>query len=193
MRSHAPTSSDHNDEVLAKPADIACQIRALAAESVTLVAIDGPAGAGKSTFATKIATSLGDVPVVTTDDFATWRDPFGWWPRFFVEVIEPLLAGRPATYRCSRWDNDTVGEQVVIAPAPIVILEGVSAARRDWAQHLAFIIWVETPWELRLDRGLARDGRDAASLWEDWMAAEDAHFAADRTWERANLIVRGDA
>ena len=42
-------------------------------------------------------------------------------------------------------------------PAPIVVLEGVSAGRRAWAAQLAFTIFVSTPAPTRLRRGLARD------------------------------------
>lgn len=66
-----------------------------------------------------------------------------------------------------------------------------STGHGQWSERLCFRIWVETPREERLRRGLERDGVDARALWDGWMAAEDAFFAQDRPWERADAIVPG--
>ena len=55
------------------------------------IAIDGPSGAGKSTFALRLARSLGDPPVAEMDDFLSWDDLTGWWPRLEQEVLRPLM------------------------------------------------------------------------------------------------------
>lgn len=68
-------------------------------EPVRLVAIDGPGGAGKSTFASLLAHELGGAPVVHTDDFATAENPINWWPRLREQVIEPLATGGAARYQ----------------------------------------------------------------------------------------------
>ena len=57
---------------------------------VRLVAVDGYGGAGKSTFATRLAAALGGAVVVHTDDFATGEPGVEWWPRLEREVIVPL-------------------------------------------------------------------------------------------------------
>ena len=57
-----------------------------------------------------------------------------------------------------------------IEPAEIVILEGVSASREVFRPYLAYVIWIETPREERLRRGLERVGEDARDQWERWMA-----------------------
>ncbi|WP_280265582.1 hypothetical protein [Nocardia wallacei] len=74
----------------------------------------------------------------------------------------------------------------------MLILEGVSAARAAVRDRLSLAIWVQTSREVRLARGLERDGAQALPLWQEWMAAEDAHFAADRTREYADVIVEGE-
>jgi uridine kinase len=75
----------------------------------------------------------------------------------------------------------------------VIVLEGVSSARAAVRDRLSFAVWVETPRALRLARGLTRDGAHTLPLWEQWMAAEAAHFAADRTEEHVDAVVRGDA
>lgn len=76
-------------------------------------------------------------------------------------------------------------------PAPIVIIEGVSAGRSEWTAHLSFLIWIETPREERLRRGVDRDGIAALDDCESWMAGQDAHHERDPTRERADVVIDG--
>jgi uridine kinase len=159
------------------------------------VAVDGPAGSGKSTLAARLARDLGGAPVVDLDDFFSWTDLHGWWPRFEAEVLEPLAAGRPARFRRRDWVADPrgagLGEWRTVPAAPVVVLDGVSSSRRAMAGRLALAVWVEAPAALRLRRGLARDGDEVEAPWRKWMAMEDAFFAADGTRERADLRIDG--
>jgi adenylate kinase family enzyme len=66
---------------------------------VRLVAIDGPGGAGKSVFAARLAKALGGVPVVETDDFASWENPHDWWDRLEADVLESLERGQLVRYQ----------------------------------------------------------------------------------------------
>lgn len=158
---------------------------------VRLVAVDGPGGSGKSTFAARLAAAAGGAPIVHTDDFASADNPIDWWPRLLRQVIVPLTDGRPAVYQRYDWPTESLAEWHTVAPAPIVIIEGVSAARREWAQHLSYIVWIETARELRLQRAVERDGEDALDDWEEWMGAEDRHYERDPTRERADVIIDG--
>ncbi len=54
------------------------QIARLPVRRPLLVAVDGPGGAGKSTFAERLSLALGGAPVVPTDDFASADAPLGW-------------------------------------------------------------------------------------------------------------------
>ncbi len=159
---------------------------------VRLVAVDGPGGAGKSTFAARLAAALGDAPAIHTDDFAAWDVPIEWFPRLREQVVEPLTAGRPGRYQRYDWVRRELAEWHDVPPAPVIILEGVSAARREIAEQLAFAVWIETPADLRLVRGIERDGEELRSFWNDWIRAEEAHFAVDHTRKRADLVVTGD-
>ena len=118
-----------------------------------LVAVDGPGGAGKSTFARELSEAAGAAPVVHTDDFAAADNPIDWWPRLLEQVIEPLARGEAAHYQRYDWPSETLAEWHTIEPAAIVIIEGVSAGRSEWAAHLSYLIWIETPREERLRRG----------------------------------------
>lgn len=155
-----------------------------------LVAIDGPGGAGKSTYAARLAEAC-DAQVVHTDDFASWDNPIHWWPRLEEQVLRPIAANQAARYQRYDWNRRTFAEWHTVAPGGVLILEGVSSARAAVRDRLSFSVWIETPRQIRLLRGLARDGNDAEKLWERWMSDEDAHFATDRTREHADAVVFG--
>jgi uridine kinase len=80
----------------------------------------------------------------------------------------------------------------VIEPTGIVILEGVTASRQAFQPYLSYSIWIETPRDLRLRRGLERDGEDARAQWERWMEAEDRYIETERPAERADIVLAGD-
>lgn len=67
----------------------------------------------------------------------------------------------------------------------------MTAGRSEWAAHLSFVVWLETPRDERLRRAVERDGLGALDDWESWMAAEDAHYARDPTRERADIVIDG--
>lgn len=164
-----------------------------------LVAVDGPSGSGKSTTADRLVAAVEargiDVALVRTDHFATWDDPFDWWPRLEGEVLAVLAAGRPAHYRAMDWsDGDPVPRRpTVVAPADVIVLEGVSAARRAVTQRLSLAIWVEHPdRSVRTERAVARDGAAIREPLRAWQRAEDRWFAADGTRERAERVLISD-
>jgi uridine kinase len=73
----------------------------------------------------------------------------------------------------------------------LVILEGVTCTRRAAADRLVYRIWVDAPEDLRLRRGMERDGETHRQLWLDWMKVERQFFAEDRTRALADLQVNG--
>ena len=168
--------------------------RSNAVNGIRIIGIDGPAGSGKSTLARAVAAQL-DCPIIELDDFASWSDIDGWWPRFEQQVLSPLLEGRDAQFQRRNWDGDefgsSLGDRRTVPWHPLIVIEGVTATRRETVGRLSLAVWVEAPAELRLSRGIERDGEDHRELWVDWMRREDEFFAADRTRARADLVVPG--
>lgn len=168
--------------------------RAAAVPGVRIVGVDGPAGAGKSTVARLVAVAL-DAPLVEIDDFVSWTDFAGWWPRFETEVVLPLLAGRDTTYQVRDWAGDEFGDSLAgwksVRWQPFVVLEGVTCTRAAITASLACRVWVETPTDERLRRGIVRDGESHRPLWNRWQVEEDLFFADDDTRARADVVVDG--
>lgn len=154
-----------------------------------LVAIDGPAGAGKTVFAGRLSTSLADAALIHSDDFASWEHQFDWWGRFESAVLTPLERGGPFRFRAYDWDAGRLGPWVEVPEREVVLVEGVSSARRAVSDLLTMTIWLDAPRVERLARGIARDGEATRAAWERWMAGEDEHFATDGTRERADVVV----
>jgi uridine kinase len=163
--------------------------------STSILAIDGYGGAGKSTLAALLVDGFLAhglrVDLVRTDDFASADDPLNWWPRMIEQVLEPLRAGTAARYQRYDWGERTLAEWHAVEPGGLLILEGVSASRNVFRPYLSLAVWVETPPDERLRRGLERDGEQARNQWRRWMAEEVAWGDAERPWERADVVVPG--
>jgi uridine kinase len=159
-----------------------------------VVAIDGAGGAGKSTFATHLSAHLGNAEIVRTDDFASWENPVDWWPRLIEVVLEPLAANaKLLRFEASAWEVGRAPKWIEIRPTPVLILEGVTASREAFRPYLTYAIWIDAAADVRLSRGLERDGPGSREQWERWMAAEETYRIREHPDELADLVVRGDS
>lgn len=174
-------------------AALAEELRALppSCGPVRLVAVDGHAGSGKTTFTDRLARALGGAPVVHLDDLATHEELFGWTGRLREQVLAPLARGACARHEVYDWVRGRFEGARTVAPAPVVLIEGVGAGRRAVRPSLAALIWMELPAETARARGELRDGPGLAAFWERWSAAEAAHFARDPSRPYAQLLVDG--
>jgi uridine kinase len=178
-------------------ADLAARARAAPAGlgRVRLVTVDGPAGSGKTTLAARLSVLLEDAPVVHMDDlYEGWT---GLSPdvlrRLRVGVLDPLAAGRHGAFRRYDWDAGRFAEVVTVPAAYALVVEGVGAGARQVDGAASLRVWVEAPRDLRLARGLERDGPALRDEWLRWADVEERHFAADGTRDRADAVVDGTA
>ncbi|MFL6045207.1 MAG: uridine kinase [Propionibacteriaceae bacterium] len=160
-------------------------------EGTRWIGVDGKGATGKTSLAARIAAALPGSVIVHIDDFAR-PDLRGWErARFVRQVLEPLLAGRPAHYQ--RWDFDRnagAGWHTVPTGLPVVV-EGVSSTDMRVGVPWDFTIWIEVPYEIRLARALERDGPEMMERWlTDWMPSEDAYEQEQRPQDRVDLVYR---
>ena len=160
-----------------------------------LAGVDGAGGAGKSTFATHLAQGLRErgaaAEIVHVDDFylpsaernCRHRDDrvgadFDW-RRLRDQVLVPLRSGQPASYPRYDWGADALAEWHAIPDVQVILVEGVYVLRRELRPCYDVMVWIDCPREMRLARGLARDGLAARAQWEEeWMPAEDRYIAS---------------
>lgn len=166
-----------------------------------LIAVDGCGGSGKSTFAQRLQRLLPDAEIVHGDDFYL---PSRVRPkdagesigadfdlqRLRQQVIEPLSRDEPGYYQQYDWIRDELAGFKSIPAGGIVIIEGIYALLPPLTDYYDYRIWVECPSEMRLARGLARDGESARDLWVSrWMPAEDRYVEQFQPQHKADLIV----
>ncbi|MCX5202626.1 hypothetical protein OG897_14350 [Streptomyces sp. NBC_00237] len=174
-------------------APLAARLRALPPSlgPVRLIAVDGHAGSGKSTFAARLSDALGGAPVLHLDDLASHDALFDWTERLRVQVAEPLARGTHARYAPYDWTRRRFGpERYDLPPAPVVLVEGVGAGRKALRPLLAHLLWMDLDAERSWKRGRERDGAAQSAFWDGWMRAEERHFSADPSRPFADTLVR---
>ncbi|WP_405752559.1 hypothetical protein OHA19_33120 [Streptomyces sp. NBC_00012] len=157
---------------------------------VRLIAVDGHAGSGKSTFAARLAAALGGAPVLHLDDMATHESFFTWVDRLHDQVLVPLERGECARYAPYDWTARSFGTPRGLEPEPVVLIEGVGAGRRALRPRLARLLWMDLPAAQSWERGRHRDGPALSGFWDGWTAAEAQHFSADPSRPHADTLVR---
>ncbi|SEE64902.1 uridine kinase family protein [Jiangella alba] len=172
--------------------DLAARVRSLPprAGATIVVAVDGPAGSGKTTLAGRLAARLDDAPVLHMDDlYPGWDGLAHAAAAVAAEVLRPLAEGRPARYRRWDWQADRWAGWVDVPAVPVLVVEGCGSGSTPGAPYLSLLLWVDAPHDLRQARGFERDGDGFRPHWARWARQEEALFAAERTRERADLLV----
>jgi uridine kinase len=165
------------------------RIAALAgSRDLVLVGIGGHGAAGKTSF----ARSIPDAEIVSTDEF--WDGNEFDLSRLRREVFDRLAAGQAARFASFDWVAQEPRGKRTVRPAGTVVVEGVCALHRLFRDDYDLRVWVEAPRDVRLARGVARDGEEARATWEEiWMPMEDRYVARDNPVAAADLIVDGTA
>lgn len=159
---------------------------------LVLVGIGGHGGSGKSTLAARLAEVVADVQVVATDSF--WNGSGFDLDRLRTDVVDVVLAGRTAHHDEWDWHEKQLRPGRTVAPSGVVIIEGVCALHRMFRDDLDVRIWIDAPYDIRLERGVARDGESSRSTWVDvWMPNEAAYVERDDPVGCAHLVVDGTA
>lgn len=159
-----------------------------------VVVIDGRSSSGKSTVAGRLAGAVDGAAVVHTDDVAWWHAAFDWAGLLEEGVLKPLRAGRSVAYRPPKWDErGRAGAIEVPATAPLVVVEGVGAARRSLSPLLDAVVYVQSDISEIDRRNHARlaAGEMKPDDFASWMCEEEPFVLAERAWERAFAIVCG--
>lgn len=174
-------------------------------QQTLLIGIDGCGASGKSTFAQAITTNHPDTTIVHMDDFyrpsrerlpehliANLIGPDFDWLRLHDQVITPLSRDREASYQKYDWDQDAMADWRSLPVGGTIIIEGIYSTRHELAPYYDFTCWIDCPRDLRLERGLARDGENARMRWEKyWMPAEDRYVELHKPDQRADAHFNG--
>jgi len=182
------------------------RITALAQSTTPLVvAIDGRSGTGKSTLAACIARVVG-ATVVDQDDFYSGGSLEDWraltvsgkvdrvidWRRVRTQVLEPLRAGKMASWHPFDWESmaGLAAQTISVSPSPIVILDGAYSSRRELADLVDLSILVVLPEDERRKRLLIREGEVYVDAWQSvWDDAEALYFGTLRPPDLFDIVI----
>ena len=159
---------------------------------MTLLAIDGPAGAGKTTFAAKLEAELSvhsTVKVIHMDDLYNGWDNALSNP--LSEILDSIstahLAGREFVIKIFNWHTMEFDSEERITPTDYLIIEGVGAAQQIVRETGATTYWLDIEPEIGLQRVLDRDGAHLEVQMHQWQVDQDKHFARDETRENCEF------
>lgn len=166
---------------------------------VKFIAIDGHGGSGKSTVAEELSKLIG-AEIIHTDDFASFENPKDWWPLVIEKVFKPIENGaKKLSYQRSKWWKDHKPEPVIDQKVTkFMIIEGVTALRTEFRPYINFGIYVNTPKDVCLQRGLDRDrgvdgknDNEIIDIWEEWFKNEEEYIKRDDPKSYANVVIDG--
>ncbi len=178
--------------------------------SRVLIALDGRGGAGKSTLARELVRRIPRSAHVEHDWFHLPKDQVSEGrridhERLIAEVISPFRSGaRELRFLRYNWGYlagipDGYHETPIsVRDVDIVVIEGVETLHRSLASHFDLRVWVDTPPELSLERGMRRDIEEnhldperVRAAWKEWSERESESLARDDRRARANVIIKG--
>lgn len=168
----------------------------LPADQRALILVDGRSGAGKSTFASRLAR-LFQAALVHTDDIAWHLHPIEWAGVLTEGVIEPWRRGELVEFRPPGWIDHGRDGVVSVPVTDVLVVEGVGAGRAALASSADLVVWVQSNRDEARRRGIERDvqlGRtmaEAVAFWDEWMRFEEPFLATDQPWTRAAMTVNG--
>jgi uridine kinase len=163
----------------------------LTLDGALVVAIDGYAGSGKSTFADALAAQCHGV-VVPVDDFFAGGSAAEWdsrtpaenaalgidWTRLRSEALAPLRAGQHVEWHPFDWGTrEGLARHVEIRhPASVIVLEGAYSTCSELVDLVDLSVLLDVRPEMRFARLIKRDG-GIGSWYPRWNAAEQFYFS----------------
>ena len=159
---------------------------------MTLLAIDGPAGAGKTTLAAKLEAEYSAHSTVRTihmdDLYNGWDDALG---KALTDTLQAITSAHRAGYECTikifKWHLMKFDREEIIVPTDYLILEGVGAAQAVVRDAGAVTYWLDIDAETGLKRVMARDGAHIEKEMRQWQNQQSIHFAKDQTRENCEF------
>jgi uridine kinase len=160
---------------------------------MSLIAIDGRAGAGKTTLAARFFDELSvkkRVEVIHMDDlYDGWENALD---EHLTKTLESIVNAHHKKEGFEidifNWQSMTFDSKRQINPVEILILEGVGAGQKVVRDAGATLYWLDIDADDGIARVLKRDGNQNASQMKQWQIAQEIHFLRDMTRENAGHI-----
>jgi uridine kinase len=159
-----------------------------------VIAIDGPAGAGKTTLAHEIFLALSpkmSVNVIHMDDlYDGWENAL---TNDLTQILQYLSAQhqsqQPANLSRYNWSTSSFDPAEVIEPADLLILEGVGSGDKSLQDQFAALIWIDIDPNIGVQRVTERDGPGVTNQMQKWLGTQQQYFSQHSTREKADFIL----
>lgn len=184
-------------------APIGAIYRCLAKKGRVVVAIDGMAGAGKSTLATLLAElTKGDV--ISMDDFflpaekrtAQRLSEAGGnvdYERFATEVLSGLKQGKELTYGVFDCSQMAITATHTVPEAPVRIVEGSYAMHPYFGSYADVTVFLHISPTEQMQRITERNGTKMAEKFRNiWIPMENRYFREKHVAERCRYVIRSE-
>lgn len=164
------------------------------ASSRPIIAIDGPAGAGKSTLAEHLSAALAlkyRVQVLHMDDLYN-----GWQNAFDHHLADSLITIAKAHQSMKEisisrfdWHQGEYRPPELLPAAELLIFEGVGSSQTPIREFLSASIWIEIDRQKGIERVLHRDGQQISSEMEMWLELQEQHFLQEGSEKAADFVL----
>ncbi len=159
-----------------------------------IIAIDGPAGAGKTTLASNIHLAL--YPNYTST-IIHMDDLYNGWDKALSSELTEVLSyiakahsqSEPISISKFNWADSTFSPAEAIDDAQLIILEGVGSGQSAIREYLSALIWIEIDESKGLSRVLERDGEGIRNQMQKWLMTQEQHFALEKTENAADFVL----
>jgi len=175
--------------------------KALEFKGRVLIAIDGRAGAGKSTLAKELAELL-DGEIISMDDFflpmelrteERLKEPGGnvHYERFAREVGLKLVYAMPFEYGVFDCSEMKIASKKHIKNGRIVIVEGSYSLRPEFRDLYDIRIFMDVEPDVQMKRITERNGKEMARRFKDlWIPMEEKYFEKCGVKECADIVLK---
>ena len=158
------------------------------------IAIDGPAGAGKTTLAEHLQAALSlkyKTITLHMDDFYNgWDTPFDHhFTDALLQVAQDHQQGKPYHLARYDWHQSRFSPPEIIPAAQLLILEGVGSSHISIRPFLSASIWIDIDPAQGVERVLARDGDGISGAMREWLGKQAQHFAENDSQNAADFIL----
>lgn len=169
---------------------------------VTL-AIEGGSASGKSTLA-ELLQEIYPCTVFHMDDFFLQPEQRTAQrlaevggnvdrERVLAEVLTPLAAREPITYRPYDCSSQTLGSPITVAPSPLTVIEGVYAMHPLLRPHYTLSVFLDVDADTQRARILQRNSPAMAKRYfEQWIVLENAYFSQMHVPQSCTLTLQAE-
>ena len=171
----------------------------LRGKSHILLAIDGNSAAGKSTLAARLRSQY-SCNLIHMDDFflqpsqrtpQRLAEPGGNidYERFSTEVLRPLRAGEPFSYRPYDCKTQSFAEPISVKPNALNIVEGVYSIHPLFASLYDLKVFMRIDSEQQKTRLQERGAELYKKFTDLWLPMENEYFKTFKTQESCDIVL----